>query len=138
MTFRPAIFDSDVLSFDIAKLTQSLAECVDSGRRFTWRSAAQEPDHRYRRLLGACCKRPRRRAAEQRDEIAPPDHSITSSARTSMVGGTLRPIALAVLRLNVSMYLVGCCTGRSLGASPRRMRLTYSAVFRKLSSKSLP
>src|SRR5262245_56678478 len=71
MTFRPAIFDSDVLSFDIAKLTQSLAECVDSGRRFTWRSAAQEPDHRYRRLLGACCKRPRRRAADQRDEVAP-------------------------------------------------------------------
>src|SRR3984893_17042174 len=63
-------------------------------------------------------------------------YSITSSARASMVGGILRPIAFAVLRLNVSMYLVGCCTGRSLGFSPRRIRLTYSADFRKLSSKS--
>ena len=34
-------------------------------------------------------------------------HSITSSARASTVGGTSRPIALAVLRLITSSYLVG-------------------------------
>jgi hypothetical protein len=32
----------------------------------------------------------RSRAAEQRDELATP-HSITSSARASSIGGTLRP-----------------------------------------------
>jgi hypothetical protein len=31
------------------------------------------------------------RAAEQRDEFAPPHHSITSSAMASSVGGTVRP-----------------------------------------------
>ena len=41
------------------------------------------------RLLRARRERPRgRRAAEQRDELAPP-HSITSSARASSVGGTV-------------------------------------------------
>src|SRR6266542_2796249 len=59
----------------------------------------QEPDHRRLALL-----RPRRegpcgcRAAEKRDERAPL-HSITSSARASIVGGISRPSALAVFRL---------------------------------------
>src|SRR5262249_51947681 len=46
-----------------------------------------------------------RRAAKKRDELASP-HSITSSARASRVGGTSRPIALAILRLMTSSYLV--------------------------------
>ena len=70
--------------------------------------AAEEADHRHRRLLRARRERPRcRRATEQRDELAPP-HSITSSARASSVGGTVRPSALAVLRLITSSNLVGC------------------------------
>src|SRR5215208_1942527 len=44
-------------------------------------------------------------------------HSITSSARASSVGGISRPIVLAVLRLMISSYLVGACTGRSEGFS---------------------
>ena len=42
-------------------------------------------------------------------------YSITSSARASSDGGTVRPSALAVLRLITSSYLVGACTGRSAG-----------------------
>src|SRR5258707_11971820 len=64
-----------------------------------------------------------RRAAEQRDELAAV-HSITSSARASSVSGTVRPSALAVLRLITNSYLVGACTGRSAGFSPLRMRST--------------
>jgi hypothetical protein len=45
-----------------------------------------------------------RRAAEQRDEIAPPYHSITSSARSRIDEGTLRPSAFAVLRLTVNDF----------------------------------
>jgi hypothetical protein len=52
------------------------------------------------------------------------DHSITSSARASKLSGTVRPSALAVLRLIASSYLVGACTGRSAGLSPLRMRST--------------
>ena len=51
-------------------------------------------------------------------------YSITSSARARSDGGTLRPSALAVLRLMTSSYLVGACTGRSAGFSPLRMRST--------------
>ena len=46
----------------------------------------------------------RRRAAEQRDELAA-HHSITSSARASSVGGMSRPSALAVLRLITNSIL---------------------------------
>src|SRR5262249_17406963 len=45
------------------------------------------------------------RATKERDELAP-SHSITSSARTSRVGGTSRPSALAVLRLMTSRKCV--------------------------------
>src|SRR5262249_2346846 len=69
------------------------------------------PAYRLRhRLLRACRERPRRRAAEQRNELAAL-HSITSSARASREGGTSRPSALAVLRLTTRSYLVGPCTG---------------------------
>src|SRR6516162_3386380 len=59
------------------------------------------------------------RAAEQRDELAPP-HSITSSARASSVGGTSMPSALAVCRLITNSNLVACNTGRSAGCAPLR------------------
>ena len=42
-------------------------------------------------------------------------HSITSSARASSEGGTVRPSAFAVLRLITSSNLVGCSTGKSAG-----------------------
>ena len=51
-------------------------------------------------------------------------HSITSSASSCIELGTLRPSALAVLMLITSWYLVGSCTGRSVGFAPRRMRST--------------
>ncbi len=38
------------------------------------------------------------------------------------VGGTVRPKALAVLRLMISSTLVACWTGKSAGFSPLRMR----------------
>src|SRR5215468_9548158 len=59
----------------------------------------------------------RRRSAEQRHELAPTDHSITSSARAISLSGTVRPSALAVLRLITSSNFDGCSTGRSLGLS---------------------
>src|SRR5713101_670580 len=48
-------------------------------------------------------------------------HSITSSARTRIDCGTVSPCVFAVLRLMVSSYLVGACTGRLAGFSPLRM-----------------
>jgi hypothetical protein len=52
----------------------------------------------------------------------PPSYSMTSSARASSEGGTVRPSVLAVLRLMISSNLVDCITGRSAGFSPLRIR----------------
>src|SRR5262249_37584644 len=48
---------------------------------------------RARRDRPSCCR------AEERDELAP-SHSITSSAATSNLSGTVSPSSLAVLRLS--------------------------------------
>src|SRR4029078_12190015 len=49
-------------------------------------------------------------------------YSMTSSAIDSRLGVTVRPSALAVLRLITSSNLSGACTGRSPGFSPLMMR----------------
>jgi hypothetical protein len=72
------------------------------------------------RLLRARRERPRGRAAEQRDELAP-FHSITSSASASTFDGMVIPSALAVERLKTSSNFVGCSTGMSPGFVPRRI-----------------
>src|SRR5262245_35859812 len=108
------------------QLLQCLPERCNAGLAFRivcgYGHKNADPPHAIT-LLRARRQRPRRsRPTEQRDELAPPDHSITSSARASSVGGTSRPRALAVLRLITSSYLVGAWTGRSAGFSPLRMR----------------
>src|SRR5262249_29953333 len=60
----------------------------------------------------------------------PPHHSITSSARASSVGGTVRPIVFAVCRLMTNSNLVGCTTGRSAGFAPLRIRPVYTPASR--------
>ena len=57
-----------------------------------------------------------------RDDLAPPHHSITSSARASSVGGISKPNVLAVCRLMTNSNLVARKTGMSAGFSPLRMR----------------
>src|SRR6516225_1980273 len=60
-----------------------------------------------RRAIGPCfCRR----------------HSITSSAATSSVCGTVSPSAFAVLRLITKLKRAGCCTASSAVFSPFRMR----------------
>ena len=85
-----------------------------------------------------CCPRATTgRAAKARDERAP-FHSITSSARTSKDGGTVRSSAFAALRLIANSYFVGACTGRSAGFSPLRMRSTYPAARLNWSLNDVP
>src|SRR5262245_875842 len=114
----------------MSELSHSTQEAFDE-RCAHLASTWCDPGNRgsFRRSLRPRNKRPehrtgRRRSAEQRDELPPPDHSITSSARTSKVGGTSRPIALAAFKLTTVSYLVGACTGRSVGFAPRRIRAT--------------
>jgi hypothetical protein len=44
-----------------------------------------------------------------------PNHLITLFARANTLGGIVRPICLAVLRLITNPNFVGCSTGRSAG-----------------------
>src|SRR5437899_2252279 len=68
-------------------------------------------------------------AADQHDE-GTSLHSITSSARASSVGGTVRPRALAVFRLTMVTSFVGNSTGKSAGLLPLRILSTKSAARR--------
>src|SRR5262245_19165680 len=68
--FRPAIFDCDTASFNVAGGIEALAECSHQRCKGTRRAGVKEPDHGHPRLLRPRRERPRgRRAAEQRYEL---------------------------------------------------------------------
>jgi hypothetical protein len=136
LALQPMVLDRRVLALDVAGFVEPFLERSDLAHRGVRRPAADEADDRQRRLLRARRERRRcRRAANERHKLATP-HSITSSARASSVGGISSPSAFAVLRLIASWYFVGCCTGRSAGLSPLRMRSTYEAArwYRSIAS----
>src|SRR5262249_25489172 len=119
-----AKFDRHVAALGKTGFAEAFTErCYNSRAEFR-RTRKEKSDHRHRRLLRARRPRPRRRPAEQRDEVAPPDHSMTSSAMARTPGGIVRPSVLAVLRLMTNSNFVGDCTGRSPGSAPLRMRST--------------
>src|SRR5262249_26987030 len=100
-------------------------EGITAGKPFRIVRSQAAREHAYaphrRLLLRPRRERPRRRAAEQRDERAAL-HSITSSAATSILSGTVMPSAFAVLRLMANSNFTVCWTGKSAGFSPLRMR----------------
>src|SRR6516165_3221843 len=119
---QPVVLDGDIPALDVPGITQAFAECSRIGCGGIGSTAEEESDDRHRRLLRARRERPRgRRAAEQTDEGAPP-HSITSSASATSIGGTSIPSAFAVFALITSSNLVDCCTGKSAGLVPLRIR----------------
>src|SRR6476659_4003922 len=73
---RPSVLDRHVLAFDVAVFGQSPAERSHQVRALIGHPRAQEPDYRHCRLLRARGERPRRRAADERDELAAFYHSI--------------------------------------------------------------
>src|SRR5262249_51200814 len=95
-----ACLDLDVAAVCPSKFLKSLLQHYHSRLSF-WivGNSHQHADTPHAlSLLRMCRERPRRSAAEQRDELAAV-HSITSSARPDNGSGTVRPSALAVLRL---------------------------------------
>src|SRR5262249_12546985 len=121
--FRVLVVDRNVAALDKTYAAKALGKPSLHLRGSRTPAAARIPHHRARGLLTGAGRRQRRRAAEQRDEVAAL-HSITSSASASSLSGICRPSAWAVLRLTTSSNLVGCITGRSAGFSPLRTRPT--------------
>src|SRR5262245_24498198 len=126
----PAILDRDIATFAPPALAKPLHKCSNPLALTLWCAFAHEADGRRFRLLRPRRERPHCQAAEQRDELAPPDHSITSSARASSVGGSSSPSVFAVLTLMTSSNVLGCSTGISAGFAPRRILSTTSAARR--------
>src|SRR5262249_45872863 len=120
-SIRRSKLKSNVLPLHIPQIVQPLPKHPPKLLR-VYIANDQCATGRHLRLLRGRRERPReRRAAEQRYELAAL-HSITSSAATCSVSGTVKPRALADFRLITSSNLVGCCTGRSAGFSPLRTR----------------
>src|SRR2546423_378489 len=102
---QPSEFRWRILALDIAAFLQTLPDGGHDGSIRSRRRGTEKSHHRHRT---DCCARgewPCCRAAEQRDELAPP-HSITASASASNDGGTSRPRAFAALRFSTSSNLV--------------------------------
>src|SRR6516162_401043 len=120
----PAGLDVHIAPDRPTRLLQALQKCPMArlSERIVGSRVSEHTDAPHPLLLRARRQRPRGRgAAEQRDEIAT-FHSSNPSARASTVSGTVRPSVLAVFRLTTSSNLVGCCTGKSDGFSPRKIR----------------
>src|SRR5262249_43552469 len=86
-------------------------------------SAKPNPSHSLR-LLRPRPERPKkrrrgRRAAEQREELAAPDHSMTSSARNTIYSGTVRAGASAFLTFSAVIVSIGKFP--SPGSEPERV-----------------
>src|SRR5262245_11742326 len=81
LVLRPARLDHDIVGLDVAGFANALPECGQIACTISKRRAAEESNHRHRWLLRTRPKRPCRRPAEQRNELAPAAHSNTSSAR---------------------------------------------------------
>ena len=112
--------DHEVFAFDEAEPPQFI-EQRDIMRCIAWarKQGAEAIDASG--FLPASDEWPcRRRASEQRDELATP-HSITSSASESRLSDILTPRAFAVLRLMISSNLLTACTGMSTGFAPLRI-----------------
>jgi hypothetical protein len=73
----PSVLDGDILTLDIANLTEAAPKCgYERCIRFRAR-VVEEPNDRQGRRLRARRERPSRHAAEKRDELAPP-HELPS------------------------------------------------------------
>src|SRR5262249_4428282 len=123
ITATPSDFKLHIAIFGPAQLMQQLYEHRETsllGCRFGRTHEHADPSHPVG-LLRARRERPRRRPADERDERAAL-HSITSSAATSSLSGTVSPSVRAVWLLMTSSNFEDCRTGRSPDFAPLRTR----------------
>src|SRR5262249_15591648 len=101
VTLRPAVFDRDVLAFDVAGFLQTLAECGNEVRIRSRRSAVEITDHWNNRLLRVRRERPRSHRAAERGYQFPPsdsDRHVALPCEGWLVKATISRRKRAVLR----------------------------------------
>jgi hypothetical protein len=100
LPLSPSMFNDDVLPFHVAAFAQSFQECREpSGHQGRGSSPEKADSVNIAGLLRLGGERGGEHGSQPRYERAAVDHSMTGSARSSSDGGTVRPSALAVLRL---------------------------------------
>src|SRR6266550_4806356 len=115
-------------SLNIAKVTQTLSECLLAGLRAEPSARGQISDPRdftrpFRLGGKAKCKEYSGQSETDKFRIHCFSrymylHRITLSAHATTFGGIVRPIYFAVFRLITSSNFVGCSTGRAVGLAP--------------------
>src|SRR5262249_13945762 len=118
----PPIFDRHIPALVITGSTEAATECLHKVCCCAGRRGVHVANDGHSRLLRPRRERPCGRAAQQRDDLAPLHHSITSSAATSSLSGTVSPSILAVEALMTNSNLLDSTTGKSGGFAPLRMR----------------
>src|ERR1700720_4753021 len=86
-----------------------------NGERLLLGTGADEADLTHGIGLRMGSQGPWQSADEELSQLPSFHHSITSSARTRIDCGTVRPSALAVFMLTTSSNVVGCTIGRAAG-----------------------
>src|SRR5262249_29613393 len=90
LTEREPVFDCEVLALDVAKIAEPGAQRLNQIGETGGREIAKT--HHLCCLLRARRQRPRRCAANERDELAPLHYPITSSARASRARRLVAPL----------------------------------------------
>src|SRR5262245_39757534 len=99
------IFDQSIFALGITGFFQTLAECAQAVHVPVSRLDVQEPDHRQCRLLRPRRERPRCRAAQECNEVAP-SHAICPS-RTKAYQRASLSVTAKLTRQNDAMGR--CC-----------------------------
>src|SRR5262249_28332336 len=131
----PPSIDVKVVVNSPSEVLKPLSERGKPGEclRITITERHQHPDETHPTFSRGGSDGPDEWHARESTHNLPPVHSMTSSASCCRCRGTSSPSGLAVLRLITNSNFVGCCTGRSAGLAPLRMRSTYEAERRKMS-----
>jgi hypothetical protein len=125
LPFSPAIFDRHVLAFDIVGFVQTLTKRGHVRTQTRQGCGVEVSDHQHHRLLRMRRKRPRnRRAAEKRDEPAPP-HVLSQGPRT-----TPHPTQNGVLQLE-ALWPNSSAPGRATeeGENPANLPVMQPSKF---------
>src|SRR5262249_22189474 len=92
---RPAVFDRQILALDVAGFAQSLTERGQRRGTRTRRAAAEETDHRHRRLLRSQTSRRGQQAAHNKHQLAAGHDcclATTKGVRVFAIRGTVQTI----------------------------------------------